>query len=193
MRLIERIIEGLLVALLVGLTIIVNVAVVARYVFGSPVIWSLEVSRILFLWIVFLGAALAVRRNEVMAINLVSRHLSERWSRRAVPAAVAVFAIVFAVLAVGHLERSARQRYVLSGLPVAISHAGAVVCGVLVCVFSVEAAFREGGRRAVEPRHVGPASSEAGKRLVEGGEPPQVGPVHAGGGPGVAQTGNSRR
>ena len=43
--------------------------VVARYVFGKPLVWSDELASILFLWLAMLGAVIAFRRDEHMRMT----------------------------------------------------------------------------------------------------------------------------
>jgi tripartite ATP-independent transporter DctM subunit len=45
--------------------------VVARYVFGRPLVWSDELASVLFLWLAMLGAVVAFRRDEHMRMTAV--------------------------------------------------------------------------------------------------------------------------
>ena len=58
------ILTGLLVAVVV-------INVVARYGLHTGILWAEEISRLLFVWVVFLGSYLALRRKSHMAIDLV--------------------------------------------------------------------------------------------------------------------------
>ena len=60
-----------LAAVILGLIIAVNLtAVLARYVFSSPVGWSEEAMRYGIVWAVYLAAGATFRRGEQMAIDL---------------------------------------------------------------------------------------------------------------------------
>jgi tripartite ATP-independent transporter DctM subunit len=60
----------LAVALLVAAEIVILFSgVVARYVFGHPLVWSDELASILFLWLAMLGAVIALRRDEHMRMT----------------------------------------------------------------------------------------------------------------------------
>lgn len=48
--------------------------VVMRYVFNSPTIWVDEVSRILLIWVVFLGTAFVLKQREMITIEIVLRN-----------------------------------------------------------------------------------------------------------------------
>ena len=54
-------------------------AVVARFVFHSPLIWSDELASMLFIWLAMFGAVIALRRGEHMRMTaLVSKQPHER-------------------------------------------------------------------------------------------------------------------
>jgi TRAP-type C4-dicarboxylate transport system permease small subunit len=59
---------GILTAILVAL---ISTEVFLRYVFGKSLIWSNEVSRFLFIWIVFLGASYACYNNSHFCMDMI--------------------------------------------------------------------------------------------------------------------------
>ncbi len=64
----EEIVGG---SLLVVMCLIGAVKVVSRYVLTSPIAWTEELATMLFAWLVFIGASLALRKNEHFAIDVV--------------------------------------------------------------------------------------------------------------------------
>jgi TRAP-type C4-dicarboxylate transport system permease small subunit len=58
------------VVLFAWLTAVVGLQVVNRLVLHWPIIWSEEVARFLFFWVVLLGAAASVRRRRHFVIDL---------------------------------------------------------------------------------------------------------------------------
>ena len=46
----ESLEESLLIALLIGMTMIMGIQVVSRYVFGMSLSWSDELTRYMFIW-----------------------------------------------------------------------------------------------------------------------------------------------
>ncbi len=69
--LVERTFEALLILLMTVMTTVCLAKVVWRYVFNDPLIWSEEMSRYLFVWIGYLGAWVAWRRRQHIALDAV--------------------------------------------------------------------------------------------------------------------------
>ncbi len=65
-------------ALLVVMTFIVLLGVFYRYALGDPLFWIEEVSRYLFAYIVFLGAALSTHRRGHMVVDALVKKLPHR-------------------------------------------------------------------------------------------------------------------
>jgi gluconokinase len=88
--------------------------VVLRYGFGSGIAASEELSRLLFVWMVFIGATAAYPLGEHMAFTSLLLPLRERWG--GVPLRVLTFAIhALVVLACGLVGWGAWQQ-VLVGM-----------------------------------------------------------------------------
>jgi TRAP-type C4-dicarboxylate transport system permease small subunit len=78
-----RAVEAFLsIALLVVLTEVI-IEVSARYIFHTPLPWGAEVSQTLLVWLTFLGAAEACRRNEHMAVRFILEGLPSKKLRKA--------------------------------------------------------------------------------------------------------------
>jgi len=68
---------NLLIALsLAGMSVLVFLNVVLRYFFDSGITWSEEMSRFLFVWMVFLGAIAALKERMHLAVDIVINRLS---------------------------------------------------------------------------------------------------------------------
>jgi TRAP-type C4-dicarboxylate transport system permease small subunit len=66
----------LVVATLVMVTSIL-LQVFFRYVMNSPLYWSEEVARYAFVWLVFIGAAIASKRGTHIGVDYIVMHLPE--------------------------------------------------------------------------------------------------------------------
>ena len=64
-------IEGLLLVMMVVLCVDVFLGVFSRYVLRSTFTWYDEIARLLFVWMVFLGAAVGVRQAGHFRLHLV--------------------------------------------------------------------------------------------------------------------------
>ena len=65
---IERIISFILV---ISMMIITGLQVFFRYVLNSPLAWTEELARIILVWLVFWGSAIAVRRMKHLKISFL--------------------------------------------------------------------------------------------------------------------------
>ncbi|MHB1007291.1 MAG: TRAP transporter large permease [Chloroflexota bacterium] len=86
--------------LLVGMTFVVLLGVFYRYALNDPIYWIEELSRYIFAYIVYLGAALATHRRGHMAVDVVVKKIPARlrdgWhiAIDAIVATVLLFALV---------------------------------------------------------------------------------------------------
>ena len=58
-----------LVALLAGMVVVVSLQVLSRYMLGTPLIWSEEVARLLFICLIFIGTAVLARRGGHLTVT----------------------------------------------------------------------------------------------------------------------------
>ncbi len=96
-KLAHNLVEAMSAAMVVGLAVIVFVQVFNRFVLKTPLAWSEDLAMLLFQWVVFLGAALGVRRMRHFGIELVVRILPTRvrhWVELLTPLGMAIVALV---------------------------------------------------------------------------------------------------
>lgn len=75
----QWVILPLLAVLLAFITIGVFIVVVMRYGFSTSFLWGEELSIFAFIWCVFLGAIVGVRRHIHLGFDFLSEYLSGRW------------------------------------------------------------------------------------------------------------------
>jgi len=97
MRWIERFEESLIALLLAAMTLLTFVQVVARYVFNYSFVWALELTGVLFAWLIFLGMSYGVRVGAHIGIDALVRTLGRR-TARVVGIVAATACVVYAVL-----------------------------------------------------------------------------------------------
>lgn len=78
MQTIERCVYWIVVVLTGLLVVLVSVNVFARYVLSTGILWAEEVTRLVFVWMVFLGAFLALCQDGHLAITFVTDRLPAR-------------------------------------------------------------------------------------------------------------------
>ena len=62
-----------------GITIILSVNVILRYLFSRPFHWAEEISVLLIVWAVFLGAGLVQKKDEHVAISYLFDLFPVKW------------------------------------------------------------------------------------------------------------------
>lgn len=130
-------IASLLIAATVSLTF---GQVVLRYVFNQPQTWAEEVGRYLFIWITFLGAAVAFSRDIHIRVDAVMELLGPAVARagdliRRLIEAAAVGALLYSGILVAWKQRDARF-YTMPDVPQVIFYL-AVPVGSAFALFYV--------------------------------------------------------
>lgn len=67
----EAVSRALLGLCIAGIVVITCIAVWYRYVLGAPLSWTEQISRILFVWLTFVGAAVLYRSKLHIAIDMM--------------------------------------------------------------------------------------------------------------------------
>jgi TRAP-type transport system small permease protein len=73
----EKFEERLSKVLLLATVLLVFLASLARWI-GHPIVWSVDIAQLLFVWVCFLGANQALRRGEHIGVDFVVRYLPKR-------------------------------------------------------------------------------------------------------------------
>jgi C4-dicarboxylate transporter DctQ subunit len=76
MRWLEHLEEGLIVFLMAAMTIVTFVQVVARYIFNYSFVWALELTGVMFAWLIFTGMSYGVRVGAHIGVDAVVKSLS---------------------------------------------------------------------------------------------------------------------
>lgn len=79
--------------LLAVIVVLVFSAAIMRF-FGHPLIWSVDLAQLLFIWLCFIGATKAMREKAHIGIDLVARRLGHR-ARLGVEIVVTAIVLVF--------------------------------------------------------------------------------------------------
>ena len=125
---------------MIAITIALFAGVVWRYVFVDPLTWTDEISRALFVWLSFIGAAVGVKRGIHSAVIIFEARMSPHWQRVAALFAIAITALMAGVLVyTGALETviNAKQVLPVTSVSRAWQFVAVPVSGVLMLIYLV--------------------------------------------------------
>ena len=81
MRWLEHFEEGLIAFLMAAMTLVTFMQVVARYVFNYSFVWALELTGVMFAWLIFTGMSYGVRVGAHIGVDALVKTLSARPAR----------------------------------------------------------------------------------------------------------------
>lgn len=71
----ENLEEKIMSTALWGIVVIMGIQIIMRYVFKSSLAWSEEVSRYLFIWMVFVGISYGIKNGSHMRIDMLEHFI----------------------------------------------------------------------------------------------------------------------
>jgi C4-dicarboxylate transporter, DctQ subunit len=89
--------EGLVIVLMAAMTLVTFMQVVARYVFNYSFVWALELTGVLFAWLIFIGMSYGVRVGAHIGVDILVKSLGPR-AARVVGSVAAALCIVYALI-----------------------------------------------------------------------------------------------
>lgn len=124
------------------------IQVLLRTVFNNPQAWAEEVSRYLFAWIVFLGAAVCFARDTHIRVDFVDGFFSERamvWVRRLrdLTSLCAAAVMLYAGVLVAWRNRDS-MFYTVPGLPQVLFYLSVPLSGALIVIFVLRQMVKAG-------------------------------------------------
>ncbi|MHB1198905.1 MAG: TRAP transporter small permease [Polaromonas sp.] len=97
MRWLQYFEEGLIAFLMAAMTLLTFTQVVARYIFNYSFVWALELTGVMFAWLIFVGMAYGVRVGAHIGVDAVVKLLG-KGPARVVSSVAAVLCIVYALI-----------------------------------------------------------------------------------------------
>lgn len=142
--LIQKIINIFLSVAIFAMTLIIFLQVISRYVFNSPLVWSEELSRYLFVWISFLAIADAVRTKSHIALSVLTDKMSE--DKKIIISKlnncfVFIIGIIITYGGIILMNLGIHQSSATLGVPMFLVYLVIPVSGVLISMFSIEKIF----------------------------------------------------
>ncbi len=140
-KMMDNLIEAVSAAMVVALAVIVFVQVFNRFVLKTPLAWSEDLAMLLFQWVVFVGAALGVKRMRHFGIELVVRQFPERirhWVELLTPIVMAIVALVMIIQGWTILGFNRNRIYATMDLSYTWAFLPIPLSGVLILVYLIQ-------------------------------------------------------
>lgn len=80
-RVVARLVYAVLIALMATMTCLVALQIVLRYFFNNPLSWGEEVTRYMFVYLIFIGAASGIHYGVHVSIDVLVRRLPGRYGQ----------------------------------------------------------------------------------------------------------------
>ncbi|AVO38653.1 TRAP transporter small permease [Pukyongiella litopenaei] len=146
---VTRLVEILLSIGFFLLIVTVAYQVIGRALLSLPAIWTLDLAQLLFTWLIFVGAAVALRRHAHYSVDI----LPERWTVITRPLAalgiVAAAVVIYVLVIPGWQLASLRSTAVIPSLGLSMFwlFLALPVSGALMALYTIEHAviFATGG------------------------------------------------
>jgi TRAP-type C4-dicarboxylate transport system permease small subunit len=141
-----RIVEDVCFVLVIALTVVVFFQVFNRFVLKAPLAWTEELAMLLFQWVVFLGAAVGVKRMSHFGIDLLVEKLSRKARRRVeifIPLSIGAIALTLIIEGMQLLKLTQFQGYTTMPFSHAWATAAMPVSGVLMILYTIQNQIKE--------------------------------------------------
>ena len=137
-----RLLQIILTVLIAVLIVPVAIQIASRYSTMIPrYIWTEELARFCFVWIIMIGAIIAVRDRTHFDVDLLPRSQSPRvnfLAQLVVHGAIMIFALSFLWWGIDFFNLGARQRSEIFGLPMHWIYVAWPLAGASWAVFTLE-------------------------------------------------------
>lgn len=131
MLLIEHLVEKLMAVALTLIVCLIFSNVVGRYALGTSFAGAEELARLLFVWLVFLGAILALRRRAHLGVEIVQARIPRKYRRICAVITHALTLYALGLFLVGSWTQTQIGMHVYStvlGFPTALISSAGLVC-----------------------------------------------------------------
>lgn len=126
--------------------LVVLLQIIGRYVMQNPFMWTEELARVLYVWLIFFGSSTLIKGYEHITIDFVQRRLSPQ-KEKIFKVIIDVLAFVFFIFVIlGGLKMMKNSRIAclpcIPAIRMSYLYLSMVVGGVLSCFFLVENIIR---------------------------------------------------
>lgn len=152
-----RVTMWLIGALVGGIVVITLAAVWTRYVMNAPLSWTEQVSRIMFVWVTFLGAAVLYRQRLHITIDMFIQMLPNALRKLmywVVELSVLAFIVVFLIYGYRLSVTTLGQTFGALDITPATFYFAAPVSAALMIVFFIEKLVDPSKREHISSSHI---------------------------------------
>lgn len=138
---IQRVCHVLLFVFMAVLVAVTFWQVLCRFVLRIPCSWAEEVVRLAFVWLIFVGAALAVREHTHLSLDILTGRLKGTARRISSVLVLVSMIVIAAVMLVGGMEyvmRSAGKTMVTLSLPANCTYVSIPLSAFFMMAFGME-------------------------------------------------------
>lgn len=135
-----KLFNSLIVAFLAAMLVLVFGNVVLRYGFNSGISISEELSRIMFVWLTFLGAVVAMKEHAHLGIDTLTKRLSPNAQKFCVVVTSLLVLGVCGLILIGSWQQAVINmgtEFPATGMPVAVQYAAGIVASVGIGAYLV--------------------------------------------------------
>jgi TRAP-type C4-dicarboxylate transport system permease small subunit len=144
----DRIYVAICVTLLAALVITVSAGIGSRYFFNEPFDWTEELVTLIFIWIAFLGAAVASARHKHVVVDFITAK-SSPFVRNIISAVSDLFIIMFLVMvmtgAVILVPQMMTHESVALNIPKSVYYFAVFASSLLIFLIHITSLIREIG------------------------------------------------
>ncbi len=136
-----RLLQIAITLLMFALIVPVSMQILSRYTGLIPrYIWTEEIARFCFIWIIMLGAMIAVRDGTHFDVDVLPKGSprAQAWSRIFVHLAMGVACMIFLIYGYSFAQFGALQRSEIAGLPMLTIYVAWPLAGATMALFLLE-------------------------------------------------------
>lgn len=149
--------EYLGLGFLAAMVLIVTWQVFSRAIFNTAPFWSEEVSRILMIWVAFLGIAIGFRERVHIAVGMFVDKLPmgvQSWVQRLIYALMFAFGLYLLVQGSQFTLETSQATLPSTGWPRSTLYAVMPISGFMICVYTILQALGVRTERERDPESV---------------------------------------
>jgi len=138
------------IILMVLMIFTLSAGIISRYVFNRPFFWTDEAARIILIWTIFIGAALAFRKNSPIThirVDFLGSFLSSELRKivkKIVWSLIILFCIVITVIDINFIALAGSIKTAALGIPKFIIYITLLIFAIITLVFSLEQWLAQG-------------------------------------------------